>query len=183
MPSIRPLTDAFSCAGRGDTARSPRGPPPAGRIRSITAATTTIPKVAIAPTRTISRAFRTAFDGERSAWSSRYQRIAAARSPTRTPVPSREKNDSTSDGTWLSPEMTTSKTTTARTAAVTSLTIPSVSSAAATRSRTGTTSKIGVITVGPVAMSSDATRNDSPHDASSARRTTTAVATRTRPPA
>ncbi len=55
--------------------------------------------------------------------------------------------------------MTASKMTTARMAAVTSLTIPSVSSAAATRSRAGTTSRIGVMTVGPVATSSAPIRN------------------------
>ncbi len=72
-----------------------------------------------------------------------------------------------------------SKMTTATMAAVTSLTIPSVSSAAPTRSRTGTTSRIGAMTVGPVATSSAPTGTRGPDTAAelNANWTTTPVAT------
>ena len=67
------------------------------------------------------------------------------------------------------------KKTIARMAAVTSLTIPSVSSAAATRSRTGTTSRIGVTTVGPVATSNAPMVSARFHGTSKAYLTTAAV--------
>jgi len=65
--------------------------------------------------------------------------------------------------------------TTARIAAVTSLTIPSVSRVAATRSRTGTTFRIGVTTVGPVAINSAPINSAMSQSASRKKRTAPAV--------
>jgi len=68
-------------------------------------------------------------------------------------MPKRSKKEKTVAGTPRSSSNSVSKMTTATIAAVTSLTIPSVSKAVATWSLTRTTLRIGVITVGPVATS------------------------------
>ena len=94
------------------------------------------------------------------------------------PVPSRSMNRRRNSAGVDPPVTMTSKTTTARMAAVTSLTMPSVSRAASTRSRTGTTSMMGVMTVGPVATSSAPMRKANSQEVSAkANRTTTAVPT------
>jgi len=104
---------------------------------------------------------------ERSTWRSRYQMTAATTRPTRTPTPSRVMKSWSTAIAGRSGLTTTWNTTMARMAAVTSLTTPSVSRAAPTRSRTGTTSRMGVMTVGPVATSRLPTRKETSQRASS----------------